>query len=494
MKAKLHQSIKKHQVKLSVLTLLFALGGSNYALSQSLVNPLEEGTDFINQNTFDLTEFDKGLEEHSKELREKSTEMIGEDWIQKAMNPDPRMVQQAQGLIDSIQPTMPTYSSTPEEPEKKYENPLFSGDYEQIIFITYALGEQALYEILDDASVNENILVVMRGVPEGQNFYEGIKKIQEIAGAFNPVPNVIIDPELFKEFQIEVAPTIVQVELPYEKEKNHVLKSLENFQSVEDLELEHMDSINQLTAILDQNKYKEIARVEGLTSTTFLNRQIQSGEFGNFGKRGPVVEIAEPDLIEVMKQQAAQIDWEEQKEGAIKRVWHNQQFQYLSNAPRERIRLIDPSIIMQQDIITPNGEYIVRKGDVINPFDIRPMDFALVIFNPLEKKQIPIAKAHGERLKKLQGINQVMFLATETDKEGGWDYYNDLSDQLDEHVFLLTPDVKERFRLEYTPSLVQANNKQFMVTELHVPSEPEPTEIMQSMEISEEVSLGSIKE
>ena len=64
---------------------------------------------------------------------------------------------------------------------------------------------------------------------------------------------------------------------------------------------------------------------------------------------------------------------------------------------------------------------------------------------------------------------EVMLLATDMVKdETGWDAYVRLTDRLDSHVYLLTPEVRERFLLRATPSVVTGDNerKLFVVREI----------------------------
>ncbi|NMU47254.1 conjugal transfer protein TraW, partial [Vibrio parahaemolyticus] len=97
---------------------------------------------------------------------------------------------------------------------------------------------------------------------------------------------------------------------------------------------------------------KELAKVTGLSTLEWIRKEVDAGESGDFGVRGPAVEIAEQDFIERAKAQLAGIDWEEKKDQAVKRFWHNQQFNERPRAPRYRERLLDPSIYLSKDIST----------------------------------------------------------------------------------------------------------------------------------------------
>lgn len=178
-------------------------------------------------------------------------------------------------------------------------------------------------------------------------------------------------------------------------------------------------------------------------------------------------EIEERDLIEVAKERVLRIDWEEKKERAAKRAWANLQYENLPTASKSVVRTIDPTILVEEDILDLNGNAIRRAGDRVNPMDIRPLTLALIVFNPLVESELKVVEAELPKLKKEHP--EVMLLATDMVKdETGWDAYTRLTDRLDSHVYLLTPEVRERFLLRATPSVVTGDNerKLFVVREI----------------------------
>ena len=131
------------------------------------------------------------------------------------------------------------------------------------------------------------------------------------------------------------------------------------------------------------------------------------------------------------------------------------------------MRTIDPTILVEEDILDLNGNAIRRAGDRVNPMDIRPLTLALIVFNPLVESELKVVEAELPKLKKKHP--EVMLLATDMVKdETGWDAYTRLTDRLDSHVYLLTPEVRERFLLRATPSVVTGDNerKLFVVREI----------------------------
>ncbi|MFC6674134.1 hypothetical protein [Marinobacterium aestuariivivens] len=179
-----------------------------------------------------------------------------------------------------------------------------------------------------------------------------------------------------------------------------------------------------------------------------------------------MAEISEPDLIELMKQRFAQIDWEEKKEAAIRNFWEQQSFRELPEAHKDRVREIDPTVYIAEDITAPDGTVIAKQGDLINPLDVAPFTQAVVVLDPLDEDQVVRVKDALPEIGKIPGVTRVTYIVTRLDREKGWDSYRSVTDAFDAPVFLLTPDVAQRFELEYVPSIITAQKGRFVVTEL----------------------------
>lgn len=328
---------------------------------------------------------------------------------------------------------------TPEE-EEALADPLGTMTY---VFISFSLGDEELKELFARNAGKDDTALVFRGIPDGMTFGEGVKHIQGLAAQFDPMPNVVIDPTLFRDFQIKAVPTVIRV-----REKKSVVQ-------VRKPGMKRTDTAELL------------GKATGLHSDAWIKSQLEAGRTGDFGQQGEVREIEERDLIEVAKERVLRIDWEEKKERATKRAWANLQYENLPTASKSVVRTIDPTILVEEDILDLNGNAIRRAGDRVNPMDIRPLTLALIVFNPLVESELKVVEEELPRLKKEHP--EVMLLATDMVKdETGWDAYTRLTDRLDSHVYLLTPEVRERFLLRATPSVVTGDNerKLFVVREI----------------------------
>lgn len=312
-----------------------------------------------------------------------------------------------------------------------------------LVFASFSLGEAELKDLFARNAGKSDVTLVFRGIPDGMTFGEGVKRIQGLAAQFDPMPNVVIDPTLFRRFGIKAVPAVARVR---ERPGRIRARSADG---------------------QDRDGPELVAMASGLHSDVWVKMQIEAGRKGNLGVQGEVREIAERDLIEAAKERILAIDWEAKKEHAAKRAWAGLPYEHLPTAVWSETRRLDPTILVERDILDLNGNAIRRAGDRVNPFDIRPFTLALVIFNPLVEAEVQTVEAELPALK--MRYPQVMLLATDMVKdETGWKAYERLTDRLDSHVYLLTSEVRERFELRATPSIVTGDNraKRFIVREI----------------------------
>lgn len=312
-----------------------------------------------------------------------------------------------------------------------------------LIFVSYSMSEAALIEAFQKNKNRRDVLFVMQGIPVGMNIATGVKKMQELAAKVEPTPNIVLDPGLFEAYDVKVVPTIVRAK--------GVLRGA------------------PLPGKTERAYPNLLGKVRGLTSDEWLIDQLNDGKTGDLGTEGNTTEIAEPNLIDVMKERVAKIDWAEKKKKAFERAWVNQTFDVLPTAREDREREIDPTFVVENDFKDAAGNLIRAKGEQINPLEIRPFTLNMLVFNPLsrrEKKRVDQLLAQF----KAEGYEKPLLIGTQIDREKGfgWDSYKEITDYFDAHLFMLTPEVKETWSLEQTPALITADNERhvFRVFEL----------------------------
>lgn len=403
------------------------------------------------------------LTDRTQEIQQNSSEIIGDAWLKEATTLRPEAVKHAQAIREGMVKANP-FAGTEQE-----EVAAFKTDeiYQNLVFVSYSLGDSALKEILEIASIDQSVAVILRGIPEGMDVWAGMAQIQSLAAEFDPIPNIVLDPTLFERYQVTMVPTLVFVEQSTPKEPNLTNEEMDRRfnplnPAYEPPTLE--DSGSKVEE--EQLGLIEVARVMGLSDPEWIKRQVRHGQTGNLGIKGPVLEIAERDLIEVMKERVMQVDWEEKKQQASKRYWANQKFIHLPTNEKESIRLVDASVTVTRDIVTSDGQFIAHAGDTVNPLSSRPFTQAIIVFNPTDKKQMHWIRDALPAIERNERVKKVVYIATQLETENGWDNYEAITDELDAHVFLLTPDVRDRFELLSTPSVITANETHFVIHEL----------------------------
>ncbi|MNG16059.1 hypothetical protein D3C84_999400 [compost metagenome] len=105
---------------------------------------------------------------------------------------------------------------------------------------------------------------------------------------------------------------------------------------------------------------------------------------------------------------------------------------------------------------------IHKAGDRINPLSIRPFTQRLVIIDPVDQKQIALAKAE---IAKHGNDQNVVVILSRVDRSSGWDGFTSVQDQVDRAVYLLKDDVRTRFSIDFVPSVVTADSSNFYIEE-----------------------------
>jgi conjugal transfer pilus assembly protein TraW len=294
------------------------------------------------------------------------------------------------------------------------------------VLVSRSLGAAQLKEIFAFAADTPRVRVAFRGVAEDESLMDFVRQIHGLLAGVEPVPEVVLDPTPFAA-GMDVAPVL-----------------------------------------LAHGPDGELARVAGLADPQWLRGRVLAGERGDLGVRGPVKPVTEPDLIEELQRRLAALDLGKLREVAVARYWQRVAFAELPVAAESRTRAVDPTITAPREVRAADGTLLVRAGDTLNPLDRLPFTQRLVIFDASDERQVATAR----RLGREAGERRVVYLASRLDRRSGWEGLASLEDALDAPVYLLTPEVRERFALERVPAFVEARGRVFVVAE--VPPEDRP--------------------
>jgi conjugal transfer pilus assembly protein TraW len=289
------------------------------------------------------------------------------------------------------------------------------------VLVSRSLGPAQLKEIFAFASDTPRVRVAFRGVAEDESLMDFVRRIHGLLAGIEPVPEVVLDPTPFAAAGTDIAPMI-----------------------------------------LAHGPDRELARVAGLADPLWLRARVLAGERGDLGMLGPVKSVTEPDLIEDLQRRLAALDLERMREQAIARYWQRVAFEELPVAAEPRTREIDSTITAPQDLRTADGTLLVRAGETLNPLDRLPFTQRLVVFDASDERQVLTARHLGREV----GERRVLYLVTQLERSRGWEGLASVEDALDAPVYLLTPDVRQRFALERVPALVEARGQVFVVAEV----------------------------
>lgn len=346
-----------------------------------------------------------------------------------------------------------------------------------VIFISESIGTERLRSLFKAYAGDGSVHFVLRGFRGNGTINECLKNILELARDIEPVPNIEINPQLFRTYRINRVPAMLVESAENCKNEDDFLLSqvAGDLYSIyaETFGVSAAERIKAMSAPKHKKRYRSELLVFGAVSRDWAERRIEEGADFDQGTRGAVYEIIEPDFEEVMKQRALAVDWNAKKEAALKRYWTTASKHYvkLPGAARDEVRTVDPSFVAPQTLYDAAGVVIVKKGERLNPMDHVPFTQELIVFNATDASQLAVVDALvGEALKKNRPVK---LITTEIDSEKGWEQFNALVSRWNTPLYLLTPELKERFALKAVPVTVGASEdagkllvREFAVTEL----------------------------
>lgn len=288
------------------------------------------------------------------------------------------------------------------------------------VFVSLSIGDAALREVLEETSGRADVIVVFRGIPEALSFADGIRAIQRLARDFDTPPTIVIDPARFRALGVAEVPAIAL----------------------------HVDG-------------NRIATARGITGIDAFLARVTSGKRGDMGRLGPVRPIAEPDLISVLEQRLLMRDFAPAKASAMKRYFGRVDFVPLPAAREPRRRSVDPAVIVTRDITDADGRVLVEAGRRINPLDLFPFGSRLIVFDATDRAQLEVARRAMR-----EAESKAILLTTRLDRDAGWEGLKRLEDEMRAPIYLLTPEVRERFQIQRTVSVVAAKGRAFEIREL----------------------------
>ncbi len=284
------------------------------------------------------------------------------------------------------------------------------------ILISASLSDSELLNIMRSYKDRKDVVFVIQGVKYKEDLLEELSHFQQLVLDSASNVTVNLDPTIFKRYSVTSVPTIIH----------------------------EFDG-------------EMVARVSGITNTQYLK-----DKKGDLGVAGPVKDIAEANFLDLIEEGIANLDFEKMKKNALNDYWSNQKLREFPEVIRRSMHMVDPSVIIPHDIVSPNGQIIARKGK-INPLSVTPFQIKLIIFDARSFWQRELAKQHFSNTPK--GITPI--LVTTNVYGNGWQTFKDATQTYGKtaRLYLIQPGMAERFGIEKVPSIVTADDKNFIVNE-----------------------------
>jgi len=177
---------------------------------------------------------------------------------------------------------------------------------------------------------------------------------------------------------------------------------------------------------------------------------------------GKTFQIAEPNALEEIQRRVAErgTALTAQLQAEAREAYKTYQPRNLAQLPpaqKDRIRDIDPTWVLPYDILNDAGEILYPKGFVVNPTEFVFWRKRMIVIDGGDPAQIQWLIKSGMHLDPLSMIVLC---------DGS---YIEAMEDLGTKVFYLDQTIKDRFQLQYAPSVVVQNKNKFRIAEFLVP-------------------------
>ncbi|MDS6538127.1 TrbC family F-type conjugative pilus assembly protein, partial [Xanthomonas perforans] len=329
---------------------------------------------------------------------------------------------------DAMNAAAVKYGLKPESKKLEVEQGSGASKFRYCLHISWSMGDAAIRQALEyGLKYRESMVLSLRGPRPGEKLEPLIFAIVKLMGEVKEgsvVPNIEINPPSFTDNDVTVAPTLVVM----------------------------------------NEQGQPIAKVAGVMNPEWVESEIEAGRRGDLGKHGQTSAIGEIDMMQAMIEKAKATDTKAMAERAKARIWQNLPMIPLPKTTVPRIRELDPGFYVTEDIPLPDGTFLARKGDYVNPLEDELMAFddVIVIVDANDPEQVDFAAAVNSAYRS----TGVITMLTDLDRSNGWDVIGRLTQRFKDQPFLLTSDVKERFRVERVPTVITVVDKKILVQEI----------------------------
>lgn len=180
---------------------------------------------------------------------------------------------------------------------------------------------------------------------------------------------------------------------------------------------------------------------------------------------GQSYDFAERDIIELIHEHIAKnkdeinarADKEREKAKEKIKNFQPKGLVPLQPATQDRVFYPDLQYTLQADIVDNNGNVLYKKGYTFNPADYVKLHYAMIVIDGKSKREI-------EWLKKSDYLNSIAYRILLSDGS-----YYEMMKELGQEVFYLMPEIRKKFQVQKTPSIIKQVGNKIEVKELCLP-------------------------
>ena len=180
---------------------------------------------------------------------------------------------------------------------------------------------------------------------------------------------------------------------------------------------------------------------------------------------GQSYDFAERDIIELIHEHIAKnkdeinarADKEREKAKEKIKNFQPKGLVPLQPATQDRVFYPDLQYTLQADIVDNNGKVLYKKGYTFNPADYVKLHYAMIVIDGKSKREI-------EWLKKSDYLNSIAYRILLSDGS-----YYEMMKELGQEVFYLMPEIRKKFQVQKTPSIIKQVGNKIEVKELCLP-------------------------
>lgn len=191
----------------------------------------------------------------------------------------------------------------------------------------------------------------------------------------------------------------------------------------------------------------------------FLSKALLAQDLGNYGK---VFDVIERDIKEVILERLNRLKTdgnleklEQQLQEEVARKITRPKPVFLTSTRNPKTFYINPGVVLNNDITTPDGSLVAQKGTSINPFDYVTYRKTLFFLDADDKKQVAWVKNH------YKDHEYVKFILIKGD-------IKEASENLGRIYFDMNGTLSHYFHLKHVPSVVSQEDKHWKVQEIGV--------------------------